>query len=201
MNAKAVARWAVAILLRPTAAWEAAAAEETASPREILQSYVAPLAAIPAVCGAIGGALFGFSIADVGLRAGPVSVLLEAVVGFAMTLAAVWLAGHALAGLGRMFGGQTNFPKGLRLAAYSGTAVWLAGAFYLLPGLQIPAVLLGALWSLWLLYRGMPEMLGVPEDRLLTCFAASLITVGMIAILRGFLVAKAAELGGPLSLA
>ena len=200
MDAKALARRATAVLFRPAAAWDAAAAETT-TPREILLGYVAPLAAIPAVCGAVGGFLFGFSIADVGLKAGPVAVLLEAVAGFVLTLLGVWLTGHALARLALMFGGAADFPKGLRLAAYSGTAVWLAGLFYLLPGLQIPAVLLAVLWSLYLLYRGIPAMLGVPEDRVLTCFATALLVVLFIAILRGVLVAKAAELGGPLSLA
>lgn len=200
MDAKALARRAMAILFRPTAAWEAVAGETT-SPRDVLLGYVAPLAAIPAVCGAAGGVLFGFTIADVGLKAGPIAVILEAVAGFALTLVGVWLAGHALAALGRMFGGAADFQKGLRLAAYSGTALWMAGLFYLLPGLQIPAVLLAALWSLYLLYRGIPGVLGVPEDRLLTCFATALLIVLFIAIVRGFLVAKAAELGGPLSLA
>jgi hypothetical protein len=200
MDAGALVRRAMAILFRPTAAWEGVAAETTTT-REVLLGYVAPLAAIPAVCGAIGGVLFGFTIADVGLKAGPVAVALEAIAGFGLTLAGVWLAGHALAALGRMFGGAAEFPQGLRLAAHSGTALWLAGLFYLMPGLQIPAVLLAALWSLYLLYRGIPVLLGVPEDRLLTCFATALLTVAFIAIVRGILVAKAAELGGPLSLA
>lgn len=200
MDAKALARRAMAVLFRPTTAWEAIAVEAT-SVREVLLGYVAPLAAIPSVCGAIGGVLFGFTIADVGLKAGPIAVILEAIAGFVLTLVAVWLAGHALARLAGLFGGAADFPKGLRLAAYSGTALWIAGLFYLLPGLQIPAVLLAALWSLYLLYRGMPALLGVPEDRLLTCFATGLLIVAFIAIMRGFLVAKAAELGGPLSLA
>jgi hypothetical protein len=200
MDWVALARRAMAVLFRPTAAWDAAAAETT-SAREVLLGYVAPLAAIPAVCGAIGGTLFGFSFADVGLRPRPLVVILEAAAGFVLTMAGVWLAGQALARLAGLFGGKVDPLQGLRLVAYSGTAVWLAGLFYLLPGLQIPAVLLGVLWSFFLLYRGLPALLDVPEDRLLTCFAASLITVGMIAILRGFLVAKAAELGGPLSLA
>lgn len=200
MDAMALARRASAVLFRPSAAWDAIAAEPM-TPRELLLGYVAPLAAVPAVCGAIGGTLFGFSIADVGLRPGPVAVILEAVAGFILTLAGVWLAGQALARVAGWFGGVNDPVRGLKVAAYSGTALWLAGLFYLLPGLQIPAVLLGALWSLFLLYRGMSALQEVPEERLLTCFATGLITVGLIAVLRGFLVAKAAELGGPLSLA
>jgi hypothetical protein len=199
MDAMALARRAVAVLCRPAATWEAVAGETT-TPREVLLGYVAPLAAIPAVCGVIGGSLFGFSIADVGLRPGPVALILEGVAGYALTLVGVWLAGHGLAKLAGLFGGAADGGRGVRLAAYSGTALWLAGLFYLLPGLQIPAVLLGALWSLYLLYRGMPAVLGVPEDRLLTCFATALILVGFIVVLRGLVVAKAAELGGPLSL-
>ena len=53
----------------------------------------------------------------------------------------------------------------MKLAAYSPTAMWLAGAFALVPPLAILALL--GLYSLYILYRGVPIVTQVPEDRAL----------------------------------
>lgn len=199
MDARALASRAVAVLFRPAAAWEMAAAETT-SVRQLLLGYVAPLAAIPAVCGGVSK-LLGFSIADVGLRSDPLTVVIEAVVGLAMMVVVVWLAGQIVGRLAGLFGGVTDGARGVRLVAYAGTAFWLAGLLYLVPGLEMPAALLGLLWSLYLFYGGLSVLLAVPEDRVLTCFAASLLLLGLVAVLWGIVVAMAANLGGPLLVA
>lgn len=199
MDAMALARRATAVLFRPTAAWEMAAAETT-SVRELMLGYVGPLAAIPAVCGGVSK-LLGFSIADVGLRSDPLTVVIEAIAGFAMMLVVVWLAGQMVGRLASLFGGVADGARGVRLVAYSGTAFWLAGLLYLVPGLEMPAALLGLLWSLYLFHRGLPVLLAVPEDRVLTCFAACLLLLGVVAVVWGIVVAMAANLGGPLLVA
>jgi len=47
------------ILLTPKTEWPVIAAETT-STADLLKGYVAPLAAIPAICGFIGGSLIGY---------------------------------------------------------------------------------------------------------------------------------------------
>ena len=62
----------------------------------------------------------------------------------------------------------------MKLAAYSPTASWLAGAFAILPPLAILALL--GLYSLYILYKGVPVVTRVPEDRALV-FTLALIAV------------------------
>jgi len=44
------------------------------------------------------------------------------------------------------------------------TAAWIAGIFYLLPALSMLA-LIGALYSLYLFYVGLPILMKAPEDK------------------------------------
>jgi hypothetical protein len=67
------------------------------------------------------------------------------------------------------------------------------------PSLGIPVGILAGLYSLYSLYLGLPKMMGIPEERRLTAFAAVLIAILLLAVGRGMITAKAAELGGPLS--
>jgi hypothetical protein len=55
----------------------------------------------------------------------------------------------------------------LKVAAFSGTAAWVAGIFRLVPPFA-PLAILGV-YSLYLLYVGLEVVAKVPKDRLLTC--------------------------------
>ena len=49
--------------------------------------------------------------------------------------------------------------------AYSSTASWIAGIFALIPGLRILTLL--GLYSVYLLYLGLPALMKTPRDRAL----------------------------------
>ena len=73
----------------------------------------------------------------------------------------------------------------MKLAAYSPTAMWLAGVFALVPTLGIFALL--GLYSLYIPYKGAPVVAGVPEDRalvftpaLLACAIALNLLIGLV---------------------
>ncbi|WP_374471458.1 Yip1 family protein [Phenylobacterium sp.] len=186
-----------AMLFRPGRTWGEVEAEETPH-GEILRRYVMPLAAVHAVCGLIGMMLFGYSIAGIGFRANPLTAVLEAAVDFTLTLGLVLVAAAVIDLLAGAFGGRRSFRQALKLAAYSATAYWVAGVFSLYPSFGILAGLLAALYSLYVLYLGLPRLMRLPQDRLLSGFAAILAAVLALAALKGFLVSRVAELGGPL---
>ncbi|WP_334164110.1 Yip1 family protein [Phenylobacterium sp.] len=186
-----------AMLLRPSRAW-AAVETETVSIRELYRGYVAPLAAIPAVCGLVGMLLFGYSIAGIGFQANLATALIEAVADYLMTLLAVFLTALAVSALAPSFGGVGDRGQALKLAAYSGTALWVAGVFALYPSLGLLVALLAGLYSLYTLFLGLPRLMRVPPENALTCFAAVLGAILVILVLKSVVVARAAELGGPL---
>lgn len=186
-----------AMLLRPSRAW-AAIDHEAVSARELYRGYVAPLAAIPAVCGVVGMVLFGYSIAGIGFQANLATSLIEAVVDYLLTLVAVFLTALAIDALAPSFGGVRDRGQALKLAAYSGTALWVAGLFALYPSLGLLVAILGGLYSLYALYLGLPRLMRAPPENALTYFAAILGVILVILVLKGVVVARAAELGGPL---
>ena len=189
---------ALAILIQPARAWVAIAAAPT-SAGMLIRRHVIPLAAIPAVGGVIGGLVFGFNIANVGVRMSQPGLVLGAAAGYVATLAAVWLLAQWIALTAPAFEGVRDPTAALNLVGYAATASWVGGLAELYPSVGIPAGILAALWSLYALYLGLAEMMRIPESRRLTAFATALVAVLLLGAARGLLVGWTTELGGPLS--
>jgi len=150
------------IILLPKQEWELIDREEY-EVKDIFTNYVMILAAIPAIAG-----FLGFSIVPLGgylskygipIPAGIAHMVLDYVFG----LGSVYILALVIDGFAPTFGGEKNFLQAMKLAAFSSTAVWLAGVFFILPALNI-LYLLG-LYSLWLLWLGLPLLMNVHEDR------------------------------------
>ncbi|WP_296598897.1 Yip1 family protein [Phenylobacterium sp.] len=189
---------AVSLLVSPARAWEKIA-EAQAEPRPLFLHYAIPLAALPALCSVVGVLVFGFNIANVGVHMSVVGLILGAIAGYVLTLAAVWALAAFIAATAPAFDGLGDRRAALNLVVYAATAAWVGGLAEIYPSLGIPVGILAGLYSLYALYVGLPVMMGVPEDRRLTAFAAVLIAILLLAIARGMVTSKAAELGGPLS--
>lgn len=189
---------AVGLLVSPGRAW-ARIAEAPAEPRPLFLRYALPLAALPALCSVVGVLVFGFNIANVGVHMSVVGLILGALTGYALTIGAVWALARFIDLTAPAFDGRRDRRAALNLVVYAATAMWVGGLAEIYPSLGIPVGILAGLYSLYALYVGLPVMMGVPEDRRLTAFAALLIAILLLAVARGMVTAKAAELGGPLS--
>jgi hypothetical protein len=64
------------------------------------------------------------------------------------------------------FGGKKNFSNAFKLSVYSHTPLWLAGVFLLIPGLNFLLIL--GLYGFYLLWVGLPILMGVPNERAFT---------------------------------
>lgn len=152
------------ICLTPKTEWPVIAAE-TSSAGSLVTEYVAPLAAIGAVAGFIGGSLVGFSLPLVGTYRVPiVAGLGGAVFSFCMAIVGIFILSFIINALAPTFKGQQNSAQAMKVAAYSYTPAWIAGVFQLLPTLGILAAL-AALYGLYLLYLGLPRLMKCPEDK------------------------------------
>lgn len=167
---------AAGMLARPGRTLSVAAAE-SATQRELWTGYVLPLAAVAPICSAIGLMVFGAGIAGVGiqLRTPLVQTLLGAAIDYGLALVAVFVLTLVVDLTAPLFGGVSNRVQALKLVAYSGTAVWLAGAFDLYPQLGFPMSILGGLWSLYCLYLGLPILMRAPHGKDLNYFATVLL--------------------------
>jgi hypothetical protein len=151
------------IILKPNDEWPVIAAE-TSSVGGLYSSYVAPLAAIPAIAQFIGLSVIGTTILGVSIKMGFGKGLSMMVFGFVLTLVMIYVLSLVIAALAPSFDGQKNQPQALKLAAYSMTPGWVAGIFQIIPSLGILALLAG-FYGIYLLYLGLPVLMKCPKDK------------------------------------
>jgi Yip1 domain len=173
------------VLVSPRTEWPAIAAAP-ATVADLFRDYFAVLAAIPPVCGfvkisLIGYAWHGFRVYRRGIAPGLSAALVEYIV----SLVAVYALAVIVDALAPNFAGQPSRIQALKLVGYAYTAAWVAGFARLLPGLAGLIALAGGIYSVYLLYLGLPHTMKVPAERVAPYTAV----VVVIALLIGWLIA------------
>lgn len=167
-----------AILLKPKATWPVIEGE----PDDIAglyKNYLVYLAGMSSLAAFIGFSLIGTGMMGIHFRVPILAGLANMVVGFVLTLVMIYVLALVANALAPSFGGQKDMGKAFKLVAYGATAGLLGGVFNLLPALSMLG-LLAALYSIYLLYTGVPVMMKVPEGKALG-FTAVLIVCGIVA--------------------
>lgn len=139
---------------------------EPATVASLYSGYIAPLAAIPAICQAIGTSLFGVSIPIVGghYRVPIGTALVNAVVYYVVTLIFVYVGAFIVDALAPTFSGTKNMVQALKVVAVSATPGWVVGILYLVPALRVLG-LLALLYGLYLLYLSLPVFMKSPVEK------------------------------------
>ena len=151
---------AKAILMTPTQEW-AAVDGEPLDISTLLVGYVLPLAAIGPIARFLGFSVFGFGgIFRMSVGWG----ISQAIISFCLAVLGVFVLAWVINALAPNFGATQSMPQAIKLSAYSMTAAWVAGIFYILPALSMLA-LIGALYSLYLFYVGLPILMKSPPDK------------------------------------
>jgi hypothetical protein len=168
-----------AILLAPATEW-IEIERESETPGRLFVRYVAVLAAIPALARFVGSSLIGGYTPIV-------PGLIGAIGSYVFALALVVVTALIVDALAPTFDAQKNFRNAFKLAAYSFTPVWIAGAFLLVPGLNFLAIL--GLYGLYLLWVGLPLLLGVPREKafpyaavVVVCALALTLLLGLVQV-------------------
>lgn len=156
------------ILLRPKEEWEKIK-EETYPVPQLFTSYVMILAAVPAVAQFIGNWLIGQRIPFYGtFRYGFGSGLLRAIMFYGMTLASVYVIGLIINALAGSFASRKDQLSAMKLAVFSQTPGWIAGALYIIPPLGLLVPLL-SLYGIYLMYLGLGAgIMETPKDKVAT---------------------------------
>ena len=180
---KVIAR-AKAILLTPKTEWPVIAGEP-ATVSDLYKNYIMIVAAIPAVFGFIKGTLIGYGAFGIHVRTPFGSGLAAAIVGYALSLALVYVMALIIDALAPSFGGQKNPLQALKVTAYAYTASWVAGIGQIIPGLGWLIAIAGAVYGIYLFYLGLPVLMKAPQDKAAGYTAVSII----IAIVLGWILA------------
>jgi hypothetical protein len=171
------------ILLSPKTEWEVIDTEPTTA-AELYTRYIMPLAAIGPLAQLIGYSVFGITVPFAGTYRVPIgSAITQAIVMYVLTLAGTYVLALIIDALAPTFNGQRSQIQALKLAAYSLTASWVAGIFALVPGLRILALL--GLYSLYLLYLGVPVLMKTPKEKAVGYTVVVIIAAIVLSIITG----------------
>jgi Yip1 domain len=176
------------MILSPKTEWDVAAAEPT-PPAQVVTGYVLPLAAAYALASFIGTALIASFI---GGAAGIGFALVAAIYHLVMAVVMVFVMGFIIDALAPTFAGTKNFNQAVKVSAYAYTPVWVFGLLTIIPFLGWLAVLVGVIYSLYLLYLGLPRLMRSPEDK----SVPYVVVIIVCAIVLGILVSMVGGLFG-----
>ncbi|MGV3481371.1 MAG: Yip1 family protein [Sphingobium sp.] len=168
-----------AILLQPKAEWERIDTEPM-TVAGIYRAHVIPLAAIPAVCTAIGSLVLGHSMFGITYRPSVAGAVTGAAVSYALTLLGVYVLAVIIDALAPNFNATPNRIQAFKVAAYSWTASWVAGIFGLIPALAWLSLL--GIYGLFLLYLGLRRLMKAPEEKALGYTALTVVAAIVLAI-------------------
>lgn len=185
------------ILTTPTTEWPVIAAEP-ATPAGLYQNYILILAAIPAVCGFIKMSFLGHSLPLLGdYKIGVGAGLKASLMSYLLSLVGVYLMALLISALAGKFGGEKNTLQALKTATYAYTASWVAGIGELLPWIGGLVMIAGGIYSIYLLYLGLPHTMKCPPERAKSYTAVTMLIAIVLSLLIGIVAGGAIGLHTP----
>jgi hypothetical protein len=161
--AKIVAR-VKAILTTPKTEWPVIAAEPD-TVKGLYLNYIMILAAIPPLISFINYTLIGSSTLGVSIHISLVGGIVQLVLQYLASLGVVYLLAFIVNALAPSFGGEKNLLQGLKTIAYAWTAYWIASIAFIVPWIGGLVVLAGVVYTIYLMYLGLPQTMKSPADR------------------------------------
>ena len=161
------------ILLSPKTEW-AVINGETETPQSLLFKYVIPMSLIPAAALFIGFGIIGYG----GFL---VRGLMMALNSFISSIISYYICTYVVDAMAPNFGSEKNVGKSAQLVAYSFTASWVGGIFFLIPSLSLLAMLAG-LYGIYLFYEGIPVMKKTSEQNRLGYLLVSALVIIVVYI-------------------
>ena len=184
-----------AILLTPQSEWARIEAEPT-SIGEIFRNYVVPLAAIGPIATLIGGLVFGHSFLGITYRPGVIGAVATALISYGLALGGIYVTALVIEALAPSFGAIKDRTRAYKVAAYAATASWIVGVFGAVPTIGFLSIL--GLYSLYLLWTGIPVLMKAPADKSTSYTVVSIVVMVAVGLAIGALTAPIAALfAGP----
>jgi len=150
------------ICVSPAREWPVIEQEHT-SAGELVTGYLLPLAAVGAIAGVIGSSIIG--IPFLGARASLIGSLVGACIGVVFTVIGCFVIGLIINALAPTFGGRPDSNQALKTSIYCYTPVLVGGIARVLPLIGGLVEIVAGLYSLYVLYLGLPVMMKAPRDK------------------------------------
>jgi hypothetical protein len=173
------------ILLTPSTEWPVIAGEPD-SISGIYKRYLIVLYGISAVASLITMLVMGIGGLGIYIKVPFASALSIAVMQFVFPLIMIYVLAMIANALAPTFGGQKDMLRAFKLVAYAFTASVIGSALANLPLLGF-LVFIGAIYSLYLLYQGLPVMMQHPNERNVPYFLVLLVCGILSGIVMAFI--------------
>ena len=167
------------ILLSPKQAW-VDIREESTDVTTLYTQYIMILALIPVVSAFIFSSLIGFSVLGQTVRISLLSGIVNMAIGYVVWLLMIYVIALLADLLAPTFNAQKNPMNALKLIAYSSTPSLIGGLFMLSPMFSSLLGLAASLYSVYLLFQGIPVLMGAPKEKALP-YTVLLAIVGFVA--------------------
>jgi hypothetical protein len=157
---------------------------EHARPTRVYVTYVVLLAAIAPICAYVSTAYFGWTVGnDRLIKLTEISAAQLSILTYAAMLVGVFALGYAINWMARTYGAheEPDAANGIALAAYSCTPLFLAGFALLYPEPWFNAIVFtaAAAYGAWLMYDGLPIVMGIEKERAVM-YGGALLTVALV---------------------
>ena len=156
---------------------------------ECFYKYVCTQAAIPAACAFIGATIVGWDIGDRSFKF-TVDSTIPLIIGFYLAcIAAVAILGKTIHWMAETYGTHKDLSTCILLATTVASPLFFCGVFSIVP---IPWVifltgLCAIAYSVYLLYTGIPVVMGINQEKGFL-FASAVLTIALVTVV-GILVA------------
>lgn len=172
------------MIVQPAKEWDIISME-TPNSNQIITGYVLVLAGAAAIAAFIGYGFIGVSF--LGIRVAGVNWgLYQGLTVLLGAFLSVYITALIIDALAPSFGSEKNFNRSLQLVAYSFTPAWIGGLLSIVPAIAFIGALFG-LYSLYLLYIGLPKLKKTSADKQTGYFVVSLIACIVVYLVIGWI--------------
>lgn len=173
------------ILFDPETEWGVIEQEQT-TVGELYTNYIVILAAIPALFGFLRLSVIGVDLPLIGAyRVSPFAGFAGMALGYALSLVQVYVLALIVDALAPTFGARQDRLQAFKTSTYALTAFWIAGFGQLLPFLAAVIALAGAGYSVFLLYKGLPQTMRCRPDSAMAYTTVSMIAAVILGVVIG----------------
>lgn len=173
---------AIALLYGPSQEWKNIS-EQKQSIAQIYLTFLVFFAAIPPVSAFIGSTYVGWNIAGETYKLTTDSALYLSIIAYVAILVAVIILSAFVQWMAKTYGANPTLAECVNLTAYSCTPLFLVGVLGSFPILWLDMLfsLVAIAMSVNLLYKGVPQIMGVNQEKGFL-FASSILTLGMVSL-------------------
>lgn len=167
------------IMLNPAKEWEAIR-DDDVSMSEVYLKHVMILAAIPPICAFIGATQLGWLVGDNVYRLTAASTAPMAFGFYLASLIGVYVMARAIFWMSETYGTGATLDKCVAISAHTITPMFICGlvALFPIPWLMLVVGLIGIGYTVYLIFTGIPIVMGIDKDQGFL-FASAVLTVGM----------------------